>query len=430
MILRLSSGAERAIAAIAALFLAFLAFFSVRDALADYFAGQETLAGLTRATHLEPENPDNWFALGRYWQYNLESFDLQRAVAAYRKALSLNPKSADVWLDLAAAEEALGNTQAACEAFANARRAYPLSAQVAWSYGNFLLRHGDLNQAFAEIRRAVIAEPRRGGEAFSRCIRVEPDIDKILDRVIPPSPVAYLEIVRILADENQARDALRVWDRLIALRPQLQLRFLWQLMDSLRRNHLIRESDRVWRQAAALSGYASFQDPPGSVLWDGGFESGEAGLAYSWNFSSNAHGVQIRVQSQEKRSGAQALRVTFDGQSNLNFRDVCHLVAVEAATAYQFSAWVRTRDISTDQGVHFTLNALNTSQDTPLVTRNLVGNLDWQQIGGEWTSPAGSSEAQVCLVRFPSDQADNKIRGTVWVDDVALVPVANGNANR
>ncbi len=31
-------------------------------------------------------------------------------------------------------------------------------------------------------------------------------------------------------------------------------------------------------------------------------------------------------------------------------------------------------------------------------------------------------EAQVCLVRSLSDQLENRIKGTTWVDDVALVP--------
>jgi hypothetical protein len=39
-----------------------------------------------------------------------------------------------------------------------------------------------------------------------------------------------------------------------------------------------------------------------------------------------------------------------------------------------------------------------------------------------WTSANDVHEVQVCLVRFPSEEAENKIQGTVWVDDVALVP--------
>jgi tetratricopeptide (TPR) repeat protein len=428
MILRLSTAAGRgAVAVIAVVSFAFLAFFGVRDALAAYFQGQETLAGFSRATRLEPGDPDNWYALGRYWQFNLENSVPELAISAYRKALSLDPQYANAWLDLASSYEALGRTAEAASAFQSARRVYPASAQVAWSYGNFLLRQGQMDSAFAEIRRAVVADPRRGKEAFSVGSRVEPDLDRLLERTVPPSRQVYLDIIQVLSDNNEPAKALRVWDRLAALHPQLQLRSNYQLIDLLRRNRLIDDAARVWRQTAAFSGYAGI-DPPNSLLWDGGFESGQTGLAYTWFFSSGAHGVRIGPQSQEKHSGSQSLRVTFDGRSNLTFQDVCHVVPLQSAASYRFSAYVRARDLSTDQGPHFVLGAIGGVPAAPLVTKDLLGSFDWQEIAADWTPPQGAIEAQVCLARLPSDQPDNKIRGTLWLDDVSLVPAALGNA--
>jgi len=426
MILRLSTAAERGVVAvIAVVCAAFLAFFSIRNAVAGYFASEQTLIGLNRATRLEPSSAENWFALGRYWQYNFENLDLDRAVAAYRKSLSIDPTSADTWLDLGTAYEALGDVSSARAAFVSAKRVYPLSAQVAWSYGNFLLRQGELDAAFSEMHSAVAADPRRGAEAFSRSMRVDPDLDKILSRVIPPSRDVYLDIIRGLADDGQTTDALRVWNRLVALHPQLQLRRLPSLIEALRRKQLIPEASRVWQQAASLSGFADLSQPLGSVLWDGGFESGETGLSYTWVFSPNAHGVQIRQDCQEKHSGSCSLRISFDGQSNLNFTDVCHIVPVQPSTTYNFSAWVHSRALSTDQGAHFVLRGF--SQANSVVTSDVQGSFDWRQIGTQWTAGPGVQEALVCLARSPSEQPDNKIRGTLWVDDVALVPASPGS---
>ena len=425
MILRLSTTAERgAVAVLAALCFVFLAFFSVRAAASAYSASLQTLPGFSRATRLEPSNPDVWFALGRYWQYNFESPDLDRAVAAYRKSLSIDPLSADAWLDLGAAYEALGDLAGARDAFLNARRVYPLSASVAWRYGNFLLRQGDFDAAFSEIRRAVLGDPHRGAEAFSRCILVEPDVEKVLVRVIPPIPEIYLEVIRGLSDVNQVSDALRVWNDLLPLHPQLQLWRLQPLIDALRRKRLALQAGAVWLQAAALSGFADLQEPPGSVLWDGGFESGETGHPYAWSFSPNAHGVQILFDSQQKHAGAHSLRVTFDGQSNLSFLDVCHYVPVQPATAYRFSFWARTRDLSAGQGVHFLLRGVGGAEVAAPTAVSVHPSVEWQQVATNWTSPSGSSELLACLGRLPSDQPDNKIRGTVWLDDVALVPAS------
>jgi tetratricopeptide (TPR) repeat protein len=428
MILRLSTAAARgAVAIIAALCVGFLAFFGIRSALATHFAAQETLSGFASAVRLEPSNAENWFSLGRYWQYNFESPDLDKAVIAYRTSLSLDPISADTFLDLGAAYEAMGDLSRARDAFASAKRVYPLSAQVAWSYGNFLLRQGELNAAFLEIRRAVAGDPRRGAEAFSRCMRVDADIDRILTQVIPPSRDVYLDIIQSLAIDSQTADALRVWGRLVALHPQLRLGRVQYLTEALRRQGLIQDASRVWQQAASFSGFADLPQPAGSVVWDGGFESGETGLSYTWAFSPNAHGVQIRQDCRERHSGSCSLRISFGGQFDLNFLDVCHVVPVQPATAYVFSAWVHARDLSTDQGVHFVLNGMS-PPSAPVLTSDVRGTVDWQQIRADWTAPPGVHEAQICLARFPSDQPDNKIRGTLWVDDVALVPVASGTA--
>src|ERR1700733_15453073 len=138
MVLRLSSSIARATLLFVA---AALGFSSTRNALAAPFAGMETPAGQERAVQLEPGNPETWFLLGRYWQYNIEEPDAKQAVAAYRTALALDPHSAQTWLDLAAAYESEGDVAAARDAFQQAKRVYPISAEVAWRYGNFLLRH-------------------------------------------------------------------------------------------------------------------------------------------------------------------------------------------------------------------------------------------------------------------------------------------------
>src|SRR6266849_6557619 len=95
-------------------------------------------------------------------------------------------RNAGAWLDLGAVSESEGDLSGARDAYVQARNAYPVSTAVAWRYGNFLLRQGEVPQAFAEIRRAVYADPKRAGEAFSRCWRVDPNVESILDNVIPP----------------------------------------------------------------------------------------------------------------------------------------------------------------------------------------------------------------------------------------------------
>src|SRR5882757_1142382 len=187
MILRLSSNAQRAVVVAASFSVALvLAYFSIRNALAAHYVGLQTGQSFERAVQLEPTDAQNWYLLGRYWQYNLEDPDAARAIRSYLSALSFNPASSETWLDLATAYESEAKLVAARDAFLHAKKVYPLSAEVAWRYGNFLLRQGELDSAFSEMRLAVQADPNRAAEAFSRALRAGSSIETTIDRVLPP----------------------------------------------------------------------------------------------------------------------------------------------------------------------------------------------------------------------------------------------------
>src|SRR5260370_29279101 len=106
MLLRLPDPAARFAVLVLALVLAVtLSFFSVRNARAAIEAGLGTRAGYEAAARLEPTNPENWYLLGRYWQYTLDDPHPARPIANFRHALSLNPRYAHPWTHLAPGSE-------------------------------------------------------------------------------------------------------------------------------------------------------------------------------------------------------------------------------------------------------------------------------------------------------------------------------------
>src|SRR5215472_4529478 len=151
---QLSLGSKQRVLVLAFAFVCFLflSYFSVRNALAAHYVGLQTRRGYERATRLEPRDFQNWLLLGRYWQYGLEETDTARALQAYTIAMSLNPRSADLWADVGTAYETEENAAAARDAFLHAKSAYPLSAEIPWRYANFLLRQGEMETAFVEMR--------------------------------------------------------------------------------------------------------------------------------------------------------------------------------------------------------------------------------------------------------------------------------------
>jgi tetratricopeptide (TPR) repeat protein len=424
MIVSLSSAAARgALVGVALAIAAYLSYFSVQNARATYYTDPATLYGFERATQIEPGDARNWYLLGRYLQYSFEDANPQRAISSYKRSLEINPRGTSTWLELAATYESEGNDVAARNAFISAKKTYPLSAEVSWRYGNFLLRQGELEPAFAEIRRSVEADPGRASEAVSRCLRVEPDANVILDRVLPRKSEIYMAVLGDLAQDRQIDNALKVWTRIVAMHPKIALHDAFQLVMDLRGNGQTAEAHKVWEQAVELAGLSQLEGPSNSMVWDGGFESDVTdGEAFAWRFARTSRSAQIGFDTQEKYSGKRSLRVSFDGSADVAFYDVCQTVPTEAGTAYELSGWMKSKDLTTDQGVHIELRP-GIPGTTGAITADVRGTQPWARFAAVWPGSKEDQETQICLRRDASDQEDNKIRGTAWVDDVALTPI-------
>jgi hypothetical protein len=431
MILRLSSPAARVFLVLLAIALAAgLSYSSIRNVLAVYEAGLNTPGGYERATKLEPDDASNWYFLGRYWQYNLEDPDARRAILAYQTTLSFDPYSADTWLDLGTAYETEGDTAAARNAFVQAKRAYPLSPEVSWRYGNFLLRRGESNPAFVQIKQAVEADPKRAAAAFSLSMRFDPNVNSVLQRVLPLSQEAYLNVISALAEQGQSDQALIVWSKLAALPPKIQLSQCFPLLEALIKKRQVAEAQRVWDQALTFASVSRPPDPPGSLVWDGGFESDVTGGGFAWRFSSFLDGVLITLDTKEKHSGNRSLRLTFDGLTNMTFNNVCQFVPVQPSAPYVFSAWIMTRSLSTDQGVRFGLRSVGDPNNSLAWTEDVEGTRPWTKVELPWNSGKDVRELQLCVTRLPSAKFDSKIRGLAWIDDVLLLPAVAENSKR
>jgi tetratricopeptide (TPR) repeat protein len=430
MIVSLSNAAARgALVGVALATAAYLSYFSVRTARAAYYTGTKTLYGFERATQIEPGNARNWYLLGRYLQYSFEDSDPQRAISSYIKSLEIDPSATSTWLDLAATYESEGNDVAARNAFISAKKTYPLSAEVSWRYGNFLLRQGQLEPAFAEMRRSIEADPGRASEAVSRCLRVEPDANVILDRVLPAKSDIYMTVMGDLAQDRQIENALKVWTRIVAMHPKIALHDAFQLVMQLRSVGRASEAHGVWEQAVELAGLADLEGPSNSMVWDGGFESDVTGEAYAWRFANASRSAQTGFDSQEKHSGKRSLRVSFDGSSDVAFYDVCQTVPAEAGTAYELSAWMKSKDLTTDQGIRVELRP-GIPGVNGAITADVRGTQPWIRFAAVWPGAKENQETQICMKRDASDQEDNKIRGTAWVDDVALTPISKSGAKK
>jgi hypothetical protein len=399
-----------------------LAFVTGKVWLAAHWNASSDPDRWLHAANLEPTNADYWYRLGLYEKWDFELGDLRRAVVYYQRATEANPRSDTYWMELAAAYEALGQTSRGREAFKKAQSSHPISSEVAWRYGNFLLRRGDFPEAFAEVRRALVSDPNLTAEAVSECWNASQDLPRILTELLPAQNRYYLISLEYFLSRHQTDAALTVWDRLLGLKQTFEMAQIVRLIDELIAEGRAEDAQRVWRQALRATSWPQDESGSSSLVFNGGFEHDLLNGGFDWR-EELIPGATFSFDSTVVHSGARALRIRFDGSTNLGFQNLRQFLAVEPRHRYHFAAYLRTEGISTDSGVGFAIYDAFRPAAPQILGPDLVGTHPWSRVEMDLITSPETRLLAIVLRRIPSWKFDNKLFGTVWVDDVSLVPV-------
>jgi tetratricopeptide (TPR) repeat protein len=408
---------------------AWFCYAGLKHALANQYVVSSNPEDWKRASRIEPDNPEIWYRLGRFRQLDFDNADIPLAISYYQRAIHLNPRSPYYKLDIASALEMVGNNAEADSYFRAAQAAYPISAEVSWKYGNFLLRQDRLSEAYAEIHRAATVDPKLIPLAVSRVWHSNPDVHMLLDQVLPDTPAAYSEALSFLADAQDPTAAIEVWHRLIAIDPHTDLKWGIKLTDMLVGQEKFEEAGTVWRQATTLNTGSTPAYTVNSLVYDGGFEKDISGGGFGWR-QRDVKGSDFDFDTDEKHSGSRSARLIFDGTTNLSYEDLFQYLLVSPGTQYHFQGFLRTDQIATESGIRFEILDPKDPQHLDMVTKNETGTLPWTLEQVDFTTGPQTHLILVRLVRRLSQRLDNKLRGTVWIDDLTIVPsgAANGES--
>ncbi len=406
------------------LMAAVVIFQAVELCLADRWINSQQVPVVERGAALIPSDGAGWDNLGHLRQWNLTEPDLPGAIADYDRALHDDPRAAHYWMDLASADEASGNGSGAADAFARAQAVYPDSAEVAFFFGNFLLRQQDNPRAFQELRRAVRGDSSLLPLAISRAWRATGDANEIVDRLLPPEPDPYFQAINYFANIQQCDAALAVWSRLNALRGSLPLSKAFPLIDELIREDRGADARRVWNQAVSIAKVTAGNATNGSLIWNGGFAEDLTGGGLGWRWDP-IPGTYLSFDAAPPQSGSRSLRLDFNDGSNINLAEPYEYVPVASSQLYHFHALIRTDEITTESGPRFSIADPNHPGAVDVVTDNFTGTQAWTPVDADFSTGPQTQFVVVRLARPPSRLFDNKLGGTVWIADVLLVPASS-----
>jgi tetratricopeptide (TPR) repeat protein len=407
-----------------------LSYQAARLWLANHRIHSTRLDVIERGAALESGNAEGWDVLGRHRQLDFTDPDLVGALSDYQRAVQDDPLSATLWMNLAGAYEANGDLAAAQHAFQQARSAYPLSAEVAWNYGNFLLRQDQDAAGYAEIRHAVESDPKLLTLAISRVWRSSHDVSILLDKALPADSDAYIEALNFFASIRQTDAALAVWHRLMSLGKIILLPKTFPFFDELIQDDRSADAKQAWVEALAAAGLPQDEPQNHSLVCNGRFsrDFDNGGLGWRWN---STLGVSIDFAAARPSYGVRTVQLDFGGGSNLEITEPMQYVPVEPSRVYHFHAYMRTEEVTTESGMRFSIVDPNHNNAVDALTENLTGSHPWTTTEMDVTTSPATHFLLVRLLRLGSRLFDNRLSGTVWIADVSLVPAeTQGNPSR
>lgn len=386
---------------------------------ADALVQSEKPGVIARGVALEPGNGDAWDRLGRFHQWDFTDPNPSLAASEYLSAIRDDPRSAHFLMDLASAYEAEGDMGHAKAAWERARAVYPASAEVEWNYGNFLLRQQDYTNGYILIHHAVQTDPSLLPLAISRTWRSSRDINALLDQALPATPDAFLQALDFFSSIHNTDAALVVWRRIVDMKRPIPIAKTFPFFQELIDQDRSEDAQEAWEQAVAAAGLPVQNRADHSLIWNGDFslEFQNGGLGWRW---SNPIGAAIDFDVVPTGHPGRAIRIAFEGGTNMDLAEPLEYVPVEPGKPYRFRAWIRTQDITTESGMRFDIWDPNHANALNVMTDNLTASIPWTQAQADFATGPATHFVLLCLRRAPSRLFENRLAGTVWIADMSL----------
>jgi tetratricopeptide (TPR) repeat protein len=382
---------------------------------AQWFADRSDQASIEKAIALEPQNASYHDLLCRSMIF--VSQQPQKAVSECRKASELNPYSSSIWLDFAQAYFSIGNRELTDAAIHKALAVDPTTPDTAWSAANFFLIQDNTAEAIKQFAIVLREEPSLATPTLNICWQSLHDINRI-QSIMPPNPEVYLAFIKLLLSTGELDSARQIWSSLMQLRAPFDYRQGMFYVDSLLQARSVAAASDAWKQLSLKSKELQAYSQPDNLVTDGSLSREILNSGFDWRYTPRPE-VGVTLDSAEFHSADRSLRLTYN--SNGSDAGIFQYIAVQPATRYRLSAWVKSEEIETANGPSLTLSD---ARDNTVygATEEAIGTAPWHRIQTDLQTGPETNLLILSILRRPGD---TRIQGKFWVDDIKLESLPN-----
>jgi tetratricopeptide (TPR) repeat protein len=338
----------------------------------------------------------------------------EEALIDFESAVALRPRDYYLWLELGHAREETGDREGALRAFEEAVNLAPDYSQPHWQLGNFLLRTGDFEKSFVELRRAAVSDvtlfPALMDLAWGT---YEGNTKTVLTVIQPQTDVARLALARFFATHHEANEAinlLRTTSRSVGNEDRRAI------VNELLVAKKFREAYEAW--SAGLSPVGG----DGNIVLDGGFEKAinteEAG--FGWKPVSGMQTVRLGLDANEPHSGMHCLRLEYAGDFEPLAPVISQLALVKPHTRYRLGFAARVEDLVTGGLPVVTVRDVDDHLVLAQTNSLSPGTSGWQDYSMLFETSATTHAVLIIIHRLNCPAAPCPIFGRAWFDDFVL----------
>ena len=372
---------------------------------------------LLKAVRVTPSNPDPYYRLGLFYEWDLQNVDLRKSLDFFREAAERNPLEQQYWLNMAKVFLRVGEKEASEKTLEKAVFVYPTSYQGRWITGNLLLQQGAIDKALPHFSYLLSHYPNQSGLVYDVLQRAIGDTEFILGRIVPKDSSSLKQYLAYLYETGDKESVRKAWGRKASFGYQEDRKETLRYIEFLISQGEFTEAFEVWK--ARLQEEKILPPSDGNLITNGGFEKEKIlGGGFDWKIEE-VKGAHNSLDRSIAFEGKSSLKIVFNGKENIDFFHVYQFVPLKPGAEYLLKARAKTKDVTTKSGVK--IEVFGTGPAFGATSESLVGDKGWTELMVSFRTPARSQGGVVRIRREKTDKFDRLISGTVWIDDVRLI---------